>query len=188
MIPLKRLLKCKKGVTLVEIIVTLVLSVIIMTSVAAVLPRVLNLMRYTNSMAEKNTMLNQISNTILDDVRSTTAPLTFLQTDQVDIPLSNGLVTYQIGVVNGLSVLLRNDEQVLASDYYRDKQITFSVSEVSQATSDVQATTDTHVSYELSLTIKPKEGRSGAPLTRTYIVTPLIENQKQAVAQPEVSP
>lgn len=167
---MRKIITCNKGVTLVEIIVTLVLSVIVMTSVAAVLPRILNLFRYTNTMAERNTMLNNVANPILDDLRSANDIPKQTGSDAssvLTIPTPTGVVKYSIESEDiNRGALLRNGDLVFSSEYYNGIGISFELTPVSS----------TSVSYDLTVTITPQQGR-GSMMERTYAVTPLILNQ-----------
>ena len=162
--PAKRaLLKCRRGVTLMELIVSVMVLSIIMIAVTTVFAPMLRVIERANNFAEANAMLDSISAYIMKDVA-----------DATGITAGSGAFTIRTSYnieyyTNEEGILCRRapgfDKPVLHKDYYKhggaqgDKAV-FSISAACAAD-------DGLVTITLTLT-----AGDGWELTREYLAKP----------------
>ena len=160
-----KFLKCNKGLTLVELVITMVICAVIMTTVAAIFPTVLRSYEQANSLAERNTLLNNLANQITADLSDLSK-----QVSEENLGVKNRLsfTTGQGEIVYGVEggVLLKNGSEVFSKDYYKNKSVEFLC--VAEKGGSVTA-------YTLTVTITADKG--GESISRDYAVTPLVLNQ-----------
>lgn len=167
-----KVLKNKKGITLIELIVGLMLFAIVTAAASAVLAPLLSVFAKVNELSECNTLSDIVANQIIGDLFNATVEIEGLEDDddelvnEIKIIGSNlGIITYKIDT-NG--VLLKNDISVLSKTYYKNKSVSFSC-----ALSSIGA----EKAYILTVTVlSDKEGKM---ISRDYAVRPLaiLENQ-----------
>ena len=161
---MKKILRNKKGVTLIELIVGMVLFTIITTSITAVMVPMLRNYAKANELAECNTLLDNVANQIISDISVATAPVAHTEfADIISITVdSPGDVTYT--VIDGL--LQKNGAPVLAKSYYKNKSVSFSCKPAASAEG---------TAYILTVIII--SDTDGEMIRRDYAVRPLVLNQ-----------
>ena len=164
-----KILKSNGGFTLVELIVAMTIATVILTSVTAIFPAVLQTYEEANSLAERNTLMSNLANQIIADLADATEDVAELDAENtVTIATGHGVVTYTVDALEG--VLLKKigsgePAAVLSKAYFKNKSARFIVSKA-----------DSHgTAYNLSVTII--SDKSGKEISRNYTVMPLVLNQ-----------
>jgi type II secretory pathway pseudopilin PulG len=138
-----KIIKNKKGISLIEIIVGSLMFAIVAISASAAMAPMLRAYAAANEFAEHNTLINNVANQIISDLsRATGTPASLTgETNEVltggtglVIPTRTGDVTYTIGDAGDHhGVLLLRDAAsgnvvpVFPRGYYRNKHVSFSV-------------------------------------------------------------
>jgi len=168
---MKKIFKSKKGLTLIELVVGMVIFGIISTAVAASLAPTLFAFMRANEFAEYNLLLDNIANQILDDLSQSTEKLEPAVND-ITITKHATKVRYTISDDSEFpeGILLRdlggNLQPVFSEEFYRRKTVTFEFADVS--TEDTAA---------YMLTIRLININEDFEIDRDYAVRPLILNQ-----------
>ena len=157
-----KILKRKKGITLIEIIIGSLLFALVAVTVTTVLTPMLMTFSIANDLAEYNLLLDNIGNQIAGDM-SQASEINFTG-DTLIINTSSGEIIYS--TTDGLLVRSISGEPVnpvFAADFYKGKTVSFTVS-------------GTSPNYTLHLTINPATGpgTTAAVITRDYAVQPLL--------------
>lgn len=185
---IKKKIMNSQGVTLVEVIVALIISAVLMTSVAAILPPVLRIYAHANTVAERNTLLNNIANHLTAGMQEASEEILFTSgatvgeegfatlVDHMAIASGKGLRHYYIndgflysrydGYKAGTSDSLEEGNLVLPKGFYNHYRVSFTV---------VAATSVTEpgvVAYELIVNLRNAEEE----VSRSYIVAPMVLN------------
>ena len=167
---IRKLLKSKKGFTLIELIVGLVIFGIISTAVATLLAPTLFAFMRANDFAEYNILLDNIANQIISDLSQSTDEPEFQEGSELPgATWNNVTITKQATrvryTVNG-GVLQReiNGETspVFSEEFYRRKLISFKLNTVDEN------------SYRL--TVRLDHANGNFEIQREYAVRPLILN------------
>jgi prepilin-type N-terminal cleavage/methylation domain-containing protein len=171
---MKKLLKSKKGFTLMESIVAIGICAIIMASAALVLPNVLRVYDRANIMAERNTLLNNVANIIIADLTDLAEPLSDESlNNENNLALFTGVdhVVYTIdnGILNR-SVDKGEATPVLPPRYYGRSQVSFVCNEVTTTQGGEEV-----LAYQLTITVNSI--RDSGAISRSYMVKPLVLNQ-----------
>lgn len=153
---MRKLLKSKKGMSLIEILVGSLLFGIVAMTVTAVLAPMLMAMSRANDFAEYNTLLDNAGNQIVSDMAGASEvksnnPLEFtVQGKDVEYTAPEG-------------ILLRNNIPVLPEEFYRGKTIAFTVN-------------GTSPNFMIEVTVGPsgRWGSIGAEISRDYAVRLII--------------
>jgi len=172
---MRKLLKCKKGVSLMEIIVGMLLfGMVVMTMTAAISPLMLAYNR-ANDLAEYNQILDAIGNRITSDMAKASSIDPFTSdtdslTNNITMVIDNITVRYslnangQLHIQRGSSVAtLETATPVYQQEFYRGKSIGI-------------AATGTSPNFFLEVTVTSTDsGRhTGSKITRPYAVQPLL--------------
>ena len=175
---IKKLLKSKKGFTLIELIVGLVIFGIISTAVATLLAPMLFAFIRANEFAEYNILLDNLANQIISDLSQSTEPPGFVAGgDQPDGTWNNvtittpaAIVRYTVEGADNRGILIReiNGEphRVFTEDFYRRKLVSFKLNYL------IDADTPSY-----TLTVRLDHVNRNFEIERVYAVKPLILNQ-----------
>ena len=87
---MKKILKCKKGLTLVELIIGMVVLSIIIGMATAVMAPMMQFQRRSNELAEQNTLLDNLANHIIYDVSMAVEDMPSSQSGTLNIPVAAG--------------------------------------------------------------------------------------------------
>ena len=160
----------KKGVTLLEIVVGLmIMSVLAVTAASLVMP-VMRVYVNANELAEYNALLDNVANKMVRDLSlaAITEPQGLGTADDITITTNTGILHYTISNGSGgneAGVLLRNNTPVFSKLHYRNKSVSFVVT----------APVPNERAYILSLTVSSDD--STTSINREYAVRPLTLNQ-----------
>lgn len=163
-----RLLKDKKGTSLMELMVAMIIFAMIATSVTMILVPTLREYGRATELAQINSMVNNVGNEISSDLSQSTESAAIPTSNTIDIQIGNNQVTYTSqGTSNGKSQLLRSYNggslSPLFSDaYYHDKGVVVSYTEE-----------DKTYTIEVALYDENDE----LLVSRNFVVKPLILNQ-----------
>jgi len=116
-----KMLSGNKGVTLVELIVSMFVLSLIMVAVTTVFAPMLRTYERANNLAEANTLLDNISVLVMDDIANATS---ITQTGAVFAVVTTHRITYE--VVDGVltrSALSSDQIPVLDPGFYRNSRI-----------------------------------------------------------------
>ena len=168
-------LTSKKGFTLIESIVAMGICAILMASVALVLPNVIRVMDRANTMAERNTLLNNVANIITSDLADVAVPVseeTLGQKDVLSVFTGGEQVTYTIDEKGVLMRSVGEGESVpvLPERFYGKSKVSF----VCERVNDSQGG-DQMMAYQLTVTIYSTY--DSGTIRRSYVVKPLVLNQ-----------
>jgi len=154
-----KLLKGKKGITLIEIIVGMFLLSMVVLTVSAVITPMMKTFTTANDFAEYNTLLDSVGNRIVSDMAQSSA---ITNLDPLTIVINSEAIVY----TDTGGSLQRNGVPVFPEGFYRRKAIDFNV-------------TGTPPGFIVEVTISPSGGfgTSGATITREYAVRPLLLRQ-----------
>jgi len=178
-------LKSKKGLTLIELVVGLIIFGIITLTISMILTPTLFAYMRANDFAEYNALLDNIANQMINDLSQATAeldnPPTGPWVDDVTIRTFARNVRYWVtendpdfndGVlmIEGVNAAgVKTSFPVFAEDFFKRKAVNFEIS--------VDATS-TFTSYILELTITGTDGQGqgndGFSISRSYAVRPLM--------------
>lgn len=162
-----KLLKDKKGTSLMELMVAMIIFAMIATSVTMILVPTLREYGRATELAQINSMVNNVGNEISSDLSQSTESATIQALNTIDIQMANNQVTYTSqGTSNGRSQLMRSynggsPSPVFAAQYYRDKGVVVSYTEE-----------DKTYTIEVALYDENDE----LLVSRNFIVRPLILN------------
>ncbi|MCL2068964.1 MAG: hypothetical protein FWH00_03605 [Oscillospiraceae bacterium] len=153
-----KLLKNKKGVTMVELMAGLMLFTISVSAIGAVLAPMMQVYSRANELAEVSTLLDGAANHLISDLASATAPPQW-GGDTVTIEINNTAAVY---TVDTQGVLRKNGSPVLPGSYYRRHTVSFGGANAEPGLSE--------------LTVTITNTRSGVAVSREYAVRPLMLN------------
>ena len=163
-----KVLKCKKGMTIIELVIAMILFVMLTIAVSAVFAPMMRAYAKANEIAECNTLLDNIANQMISDMSEVTKPLEDNNSLPVDdillIDIDNVKVDYSI---DSDGIVLKNGAAVLSKNFYKDKSIKFSCSAADEL--DGKA-------YILTVAIFSDENNEQIA-SRDYAVKPLFLNQ-----------
>ncbi|MCL2254515.1 MAG: prepilin-type N-terminal cleavage/methylation domain-containing protein [Lachnospiraceae bacterium] len=166
---MKKLYKCNKGLTLVELMVSLAVFMVVITTVTAVLIPIPRLYARSVELSEWNTLLDNVANVMIADLSRATESLIInvgFPPDIILINIENIDIPYT--VVDG--ILIRDGLQVLPREYYRDRSVSFEL-----RNTDLEGNALPFESYILNVRII--SNRDGSVMERDYAVRPLVLNQ-----------
>jgi len=171
---MRKILKNKKGFTLMELIVGMVIFAIISISISMVLTPTLSAFRRANDFAEYNALLDNIANQIIGDLSQSVREPDFEPDVDIDdnvltIHLNAKVVRYYIN--NGVLWREVGDTAmpVFTEDFYHRKSLSIAFAPVDADDTDF-------VSYTLTITIR-ENGGAGFEVSRDYVIRPLLLNQ-----------
>jgi len=168
-----KVLKNKKGITLVELIVGLLLLSIIVAAAGSTIAPMLKVYSKANEIAEWNTLLDNIANQMVSELTE--------MTEAVDIDALPGAGANNISFIAGWRTIEYTVEAdgmlrksinsavphlVLPADFYKRKSVSFSIREEVPERA-----------YMLTVSIAPPAGETGETISRDYAVRPLVLNQ-----------
>jgi type II secretory pathway pseudopilin PulG len=158
----------KKGATLTELVVAMLVMSIIMLSVTTVFLPIYNAYAYANNLAEVNNLLDSLSSVILSDLENASGDVTWNGT-ALTIPVRGGAsVTYTIRTISAElpgGLLQRNGADVYAAGFYRRKTVGL------DAETDVNdVVTDINGAITVTITIYD---RDGVMASRDYAARPV---------------
>jgi len=177
----KKLLKSKKGFTLMELVVGLVIFAIISVAVSASLAPTLFAFMSANDFAEYNILMDSIANQIINDLSQSTEPPGFDEAgdwpegwNNVSITKSASRVRYTIeNTAAGRGMLLietgGNPALVFPEEFYKRKTVAFKLEAIDTDPDDPM------VAYNLTVRMESLNG--DFLVERVYAVRPLILNQ-----------
>lgn len=166
------ILKLKKGMTMIELVVGMLIFAVIASSVAAVLVPTLNAYMKANELAEVNTLLDNLSEEMLSDIARATAV-------SVDDVAGNGKITIITGIGNidyyvDTGVLCRaggaGDVPVLEKRYYKGKSVAIDYLGQDGIT-EVDTADEIKTPFYIRLTISSDKG--GSIASRRYAANPV---------------
>jgi len=167
----KKLFQSKKGYTLIELIVAMTICLLLMTSVALLLPSILRVYNRANAIAERSALLNNAANHILSDLADATLPV---ETVPNQITMFNGqdVIIYTIDGEGVLNKTIGSGEAtpVLAKQYYRHNHVSFVCEEVSVPNSGGEGR-----AYRITIMIS--SNWDTGEMSRSFMVMPLVLNQ-----------
>lgn len=169
----------KKGVTLIEILVSsLLFALIAATAGAALSPMMLAFSR-ANDIAEYNMILDSIANRITSDIAQTPANGVGIGTNTITLTNRGNTVEYSIRNIDGTpatdgigilhsSIGASVPTPVFPKDFYGGKTVSFNV--------DQEDPADPAQGYTVNVTIHPATGMgaTSATITRQYAIRQLI--------------
>jgi prepilin-type N-terminal cleavage/methylation domain-containing protein len=187
---LRKFHKNNHGLTLVELIVAMAVFTVVTTSVTALLVPIMRTQMRAIEAAEYNTLLNNVANQIISDMRDATplsptadpAAAVELPTDPASpllrIVKGSQIIVYSIGDDSGdnKGLLLRSvtgnpdhGTSVLPSRYYRNNRgVSFDCKEAGSVTGNI--------AFVLTVSITNRDD-SSIIISRDYAVSPLALNQ-----------
>jgi len=170
----------KKGMTLMELIVGILMFSILSIAVSVILAPVLTSFMRANDFAEYNALLDNIANHLINDIsQSTSEPIfeegVWAQDDDgifLTIFTQNRVIRYAVmGNILQREGLDENNNTVLfdvfSEDFYRRKLVCFMIE--TDENPDITA-------YFISVRLTER-GNAGFEIVRRYAVRPLIINQ-----------
>ena len=188
-----KILKNKKGLTLIELIVGILMFIIIAIVVSTSLAPILFSYVRANDFAEYNTLLDNIANQIIGDMAQSTEEPKFTSgwvvdnTGRLTITTKSRIVTYTVentladvggvlqvgGVTAGVDedddpIILDDFRDVFSADFYKNKVISFRVDK------------DTGPLIAYILTVRLRENSTLGnifEIEREYAVRPIMLNQ-----------
>lgn len=170
MIKIPKILKCKKGMTLVELIVGVMIFTVITTIASAVLAQMVRVYSQSNELAELNTLLDNVANHIVSDISNATTPLVNIGIDnEITVVIDTNTITYTVA---GDGTLLRSAGgaapiPILPKTFYKNKSVGFVLN---------LSPSGTGTAYMLTVTIH--SDHNGSPIiSRDYAIRPLALNQ-----------
>ena len=156
-----KILKKKKGISLIEILVGSLMFALIAITVSAVLAPMMMAYSRANDFAEYNTLLDDVGNRLVSEL-SQASRVIETGDNVLTIVTHNGEISFTI--IDGS--LMRNGLAVFPPEFYKGKSISF-------------VTGATPPGFTVEVTINPSGSIAGSGLTlpREYAVRPLmIEN------------
>jgi len=177
---IKKLLKNKKGFTLIELIVGLVIFGIISVAVSASLAPTLFAFMRANDFAEYNILMDSIANRIINDLSQSTEPPVFDEAgdwpegwNDITIIKSASILRYTIDDVaanRGMLMIETGGKEFLVfpDDFYKRKTVAFKLETIS---------TDPNGPVAYLLTVRLENTNGDFSVEREYAVRPLILNQ-----------
>jgi prepilin-type N-terminal cleavage/methylation domain-containing protein len=172
-----KVLKNKKGITLVELMVGLLLLSIIVAAAGSTIAPMLKVYSKANEIAEWNTLLDNLANQMVSDLSEMTVPIEDQPgagagpwSDNITFTAGFRTITYAVSKDNPLwddGMLERNGILVLPEDFYKRKIVSFILND---------AGNHGEIAYMLTVRIEPSDGE-GATISRDYAVRPLVLNQ-----------
>jgi prepilin-type N-terminal cleavage/methylation domain-containing protein len=157
---MRRVLKRKKGMTLIEIMVgSMLFGLVVMTVTAAMSP-MLRAFTRANDLAEYNLILDNAGNTIVSDMAQA-SDVRGIATDTVTLEIDTMSIVYSVvdGSLRRSPDGGANSTLVFPEGFYKGKSVSFDVS-------------GTAPDFFVAVTVS-SEG-SSAVITRTYAVRPLL--------------
>lgn len=116
-----KIVKNKKGMTLMELIVGMLVFFIIAISVTAALPSILGAYTKSNDLAEINTIFNSLTLEMLNDLSD--ASYVAVSEPTLTIKTNKKTVVYDIGTGDYSGLLLKDGKPVLDISYYKGKTV-----------------------------------------------------------------
>jgi len=163
-----KILKCKKGLTLTELIMSILIFTIITGTVSAVLGPLLRTYMRANELAELNTLLDTIANRLITDISDATVPVGH-GPNSCSISIGSNVIIYTVGTGDdddGVLLKSVNDSvptPILSKIYYDGKSVRFNL-------------TGGPGVYMLNIEIfSDRDGR--VMIDRDYAIRPLVLNQ-----------
>jgi len=168
-----KVLKNKKGITLVELLVGLLLLSIIVAAAGSTIAPMLKVYSKANEIAEWNTLLDNLANQMVSDLSEMTVPIEDQPgagpwSDNITFTAGWRTITYTVDA-NGMLLKSINSAAphlVLPADFYKRKSVGFSIREEVPERA-----------YMLTVSITPPAGETGETISRDYAIRPLVLNQ-----------
>ena len=180
---LTKILKSKKGLTLMELIVGILMFTIISITISMLLAPILMSYTRANDFAEYNALLDNIANRIVNDLSQSTMPPVFTpdpgpwaQDDGIflEVFTNNRIIRYALSG----GVLQRADRldaagdpdlhDVFSEDFYRRKDVSFMLEEADE--------NPDFTGYRLTVRLTERR-TAGFQIYREYAIRPLMLNQ-----------
>ena len=162
---ISKILKNKKGVTLVELAVGMVIFSIVTASAIAVMVPMMRAMTRANVISEYNALLDNLANNIISEMSMVSYDTNIPNPIIIDDNLINIVPSGIVFTIDEDGILLINGFSVLPKQYYRNNRMSFEPRLITNEFGTV---------YEITLTLS--DGR-GYEVSRTYSVRPLALNQ-----------
>jgi len=189
---LTKILKNKKGLTLIELVVGLIIFGIISVAISMVLAPTLFAYMRASDFAEYNALLDNVANHIISDISQITEQI---NEDEMGVWIdnrdNNGTMTLQQSTqivrysVDNAGVLVKlnslgDPHPVFSEDFYKNKNISIKVDP-----SDTNATTG-DTAYILTIRLTENNAMSNLfQIEREYAVRPLIINNFNEIEDEE---
>jgi len=174
---MNKLMKTKKGFTLIEVVIGLVIFGIISVAAAAVLAPSLFAFMRANDFAEYNNLLDNLANQIISDLSQSTETPVFIEDDwdsDVSITQNTRVINYTVadaGDLRNTMILFRQvgnaePSPVFSEDFYKRKNVSFKIE-----------TNETEAAVVYLLTVRLQSQSGNLDIEREYAVRPLVLNQ-----------
>lgn len=160
-----KILKNKKGMTLMEVVVGMLTFSIIVISVTIVLPSILGAYDKANDLAEINTMLDNLTFEMLSDLSDATEAT--VSDTAITIKTNRKTVTYSIGAGDNAGLLLKDGRAILEKSYYKGK--TVKVEYYNEDSTKLEGTVSKSIIVKMILL----SDSASVMATRDYAVKPL---------------
>ncbi|MCL1807176.1 MAG: prepilin-type N-terminal cleavage/methylation domain-containing protein [Oscillospiraceae bacterium] len=163
---MRKKIRGKKGLTLVELIVSMMLLSIILIAVSSFFAPTLMTYFMANDLAEVNSLLNSLSSFIINDLESSKETAVINLSNASDFRVrANIFINYSVEddtgtITGGNGYIMRNGQPVLPMGYYRNYTVSMSLEETAAG------------QYELILNLQ-RNGEANITASRSYTVTPL---------------
>ena len=177
---LTKTLNNKKGMTLMELIVGIMMFTIISIAVSMMLAPILSSFTKANDFAEYNALLDNIANHLINDISQSTSGPVFTEGDWAEddhgifltVFTQNRVIRYAVmgGILQREGLDADNNTllfDVFSEDFYRRKLVSFMIE--TDETTDITA-------YFITVRLTER-GNVGFEIQRQYAVRPLIMNQ-----------
>lgn len=181
---LRRALRSRSGMTLVELILAMILLAVIGTTVAASLVPTLNAYNNTNSVAEMNALMDNLTRDFLSDLGKA-REVTLSGTGELTIKTDLTSISYGVDA-DGYLYRDTAANLVFPKGYYKKKTISIAYQTTSKASSETEPLApgfygkDSKFSILVQVSLYDKGSQM---VTRSYAVKPLGMNQYDV--QPE---
>jgi len=166
-------LRCRKGMTMVEVVLAMLLFAIISATAAAALVPTVTAYRDANTLAEMNTLLDNLSGEMLCDIGK--AREITITEDEITIKTESTTVTYGVSD-EGLLYRGTQASLVLPESFYKRKKVELSFLDAAGA-NELSGTfeKESELAFQVKLVIQAEDGSE--LVSRCYAAKPLGLNQ-----------
>jgi len=172
---LLKLIKNRRGATLVELMVGMIIAAIVMGAASTIMAPMLRVFMHAGELSETNKLLDTVAALIIDDINRAETP-TSINGNVITITTNVEVFEYYIDPTDNILMRRTVDRDtgnpvpntnfpVFAEDFYRHKGLG-----VTYNTPNVDVSNNINGPFEFTLTII---GRDGPMTSRTYAVNPM---------------
>jgi len=155
-----KILRSKKGVTLMEVIVASLMFAIVAIAATTAMAPMLRFQMRANDIAEVNSIFDNVANVIIRDLSSASDVINYGTDDILEVSIPT-LGDIELSIApdpanNNLLALLRNGVSVLPAGYFRNNAVSFNVTEPSTGVFNVRiSVTDITGMTERNFVVRP---------------------------------